>query len=856
MHMWTILNYPSQTTYARKLEFLIPPVFSNQQISLMILHHSHFFMLIVPILVCMGAFIQSEHPQCFLENAVTSMPSFTGFVSSFHELVCCSAITALLQLFLDSITCNFVSLLLYISFWGSSLLLCSGWLCFLGEIAISKLWSRLCREIENAPLATLVAVRLVTGIQFWLHISALVFLVLQYIFGGNFLELSFTGLLFLFLALGALFAVSSWLCNKAITAWSSKHNYKPPMMKAAHHTNYVVLDCGFPFSLSPVVVVMVISGLKYLAENPTLFVGTFFSYIAFFRKVACFVRIFQIYLFSNKVKSGSTFYFSVLVVTLTASIVPSVGAVNPGSETHFSSVSAIMDIATIAGEVAMHVGQMAVHRLPERALEQAGVQNIIDISDQSDDEFEKATSNAARSGDVLKTAAVALAGGNNETNIAKTLNCPPTLSNSSYTNVACDDDNDFMDDQPASKKHKSSIKLEEDGSVTKSRSLRPCIPSVELLRKGDTFAVNSVEEVIKHVKDYGKKQNVQVSQLPGTKLKKKGEIVRNPVVHLGCSRSGYSGKMLEQQGLKQPKKCTSEIERLETSEISKPVATRKSSSFKCGCEWKISFSFSTLNEGFLCKVTCVSLEHTNGCEPSPAQFSIVKQRLGGTFMCIPKPLAVTLSVVFRGRWHNSTIKELLRQFHVIGCYEQITPMMLANLRHRFEVLTPDQSEWMEENFSVPIEQHDSDMPTHYIERCAADYVRSQMNEDGGASVVDLFMKLKEQYPGFDFRIGRNSKQELTAWMFMTPEMKFMAAKYSQVLFLDAVKSKISAVDWPFYPVTVIDEENKLYIIAFCLCVQESNEAYAWILQSIKSIVPCNCMHHVVKVTMSDWLIGW
>ena len=244
--------------------------------------------------------------------------------------------------------------------------------------------------------------------------------------------------------------------------------------------------------------------LKYLAENPTLFVGTFFSYIAFFRKVACFVRIFQIYFFSNKVKSGSTFYFSVLVVTLTASIVPSVGAVNPGSETHFSSVSAIMDIATIAGEVAMHVGQMAVHRLPERALEQAGVQNIIDISDQSDDEFEKATSNAARSGDVLKTAAVALAGGNNETNIAKTVNCPPTLSNSSYTNVACDDDNDFMDDQPASKKHKSSIKLEEDGSVTKSRSLRPCIPSVELLRKGDTFAVNSVEVVISTCKIMGR----------------------------------------------------------------------------------------------------------------------------------------------------------------------------------------------------------------------------------------------------------------------------------------------------------------------------------------------------------------
>ena len=33
----------------------------------------------------------------------------------------------------------------------------------------------------------------------------------------------------------------------------------------------------------------------------------------------------------------------------------------------------------------------------------------------------------------------------------------------------------------------------------------------------------------------------------------------------------------------------------------------------------------------------------------------------------------------------------------------------------------------------------------------------------------------------------------------------------------------------------------------------NNEAYAWILQSIKSIVPC--VQHVVKVTMSDRLVS-
>ena len=81
----------------------------------------------------------------------------------------------------------------------------------------------------------------------------------------------------------------------------------------------------------------------------------------------------------------------------------------------------------------------------------------------------------------------------------------------------------------------------------------------------------------------------------------------------------------------------------------------------------------------------------------------------------------------------------------------------------------------------------------------------------------------------------------------------MAVKYSQIVFLDAIKSKISAVDWPFYPVTVIDEENKLYVIAFCLCIQESIEAYKWIIESMKSIVPS--LKHTIKVTMSDRLVS-
>ena len=136
---------------------------------------------------------------------------------------------------------------------------------------------------------------------------------------------------------------------------------------------------------------------------------------------------------------------------------------------------------------------------------------------------------------------------------------------------------------------------------------------------GETFVVNTVEEVLVHIKDFGMKHNFKVSQLRGTKFKAKGQIVRNPVVLLGCSRSGYSEKNRDLlQGMKSKpssfepaSNSQSENNNANPSQLLKPVATRKSSSFKCGCGWKLGFSFSHLYHGYQCKVICASLEHNN-----------------------------------------------------------------------------------------------------------------------------------------------------------------------------------------------------------------------------------------------------
>ena len=380
--------------------------------------------------------------------------------------------------------------------------------------------------------------------------------------------------------------------------------------------------------------------------------------------------------------------------------------------------------------------------------------------------------------------------------------------------------------------------------------------------------MNSVEEVKSYVKTQANCRNFKASVGKGSGGGK------YPVLEMVCSRSGFSAKnaaLLKGESYN-PKKKKSKHQNSPTktdsfllSQLTKR-RERKSSSFKCGCEWKISFSFSKSisGSGFMCTVLSVYLRHTNGCIPTPLQYSIAKQRIGDGLFKVPKPLAVTLHILFRSRgFHNSTVKELLREHGVVQRDEVVTGMMITNLRMKLGTLDADHTKWKEDNLTVSREfnidfgcSHEDGMDSAackiQIEKFASEYVKSHLNEDG-ASVVNLLATIKEEYVGFEFRIARISSKELTGWMFMTAEMQYMAAKYAQVVFLDAVKSKVSAVDWPFYPVAVVDEENKLYVIAFCLCVQESNDAYTWILKSIKSIVPS--FQHIVKVTMSDRLVS-
>ena len=107
-------------------------------------------------------------------------------------------------------------------------------------------------------------------------------------------------------------------------------------------------------------------------------------------------------------------------------------------------------------------------------------------------------------------------------------------------NIPYDHDADFECPPPAQKRNKTCLEPSTCNANLHPQQLSqaqtatgPCIPAVENMTVGETFVVNTVEEVLVHIKDFGMKHNFKVSQLHGTKFKAKGQIVCNPVVLLG-----------------------------------------------------------------------------------------------------------------------------------------------------------------------------------------------------------------------------------------------------------------------------------------------------------------------------------
>jgi hypothetical protein len=91
--------------------------------------------------------------------------------------------------------------------------------------------------------------------------------------------------------------------------------------------------------------------------------------------------------------------------------------------------------------------------------------------------------------------------------------------------------------------------------------------------------------------------------------------------------------------------------------------------------------------------------------------------------------------------------------------------------------------------------------------------------------------------GFEYRISKhpdNAKINAIFWIF--PEQRFDLVKYGSVLFVDATHGT-SHYAWPFFTPCVLNSDEKIRPVGYCLVDFECDLSQAWLLTSILEIEP-------------------
>ena len=119
----------------------------------------------------------------------------------------------------------------------------------------------------------------------------------------------------------------------------------------SNDTGFVV-DCHLYCFLLPLVLFVAAAVLKLCLIYGFDFSLNICDVLATLREIVCVKTALCLYLMPEKSTSASTFRLSMLIILIAATLVPNAVAVRPGEDTTLSCASTVMDLATIAGEIA------------------------------------------------------------------------------------------------------------------------------------------------------------------------------------------------------------------------------------------------------------------------------------------------------------------------------------------------------------------------------------------------------------------------------------------------------------------------------------------------------------------------
>jgi hypothetical protein len=252
---------------------------------------------------------------------------------------------------------------------------------------------------------------------------------------------------------------------------------------------------------------------------------------------------------------------------------------------------------------------------------------------------------------------------------------------------------------------------------------------------------------------------------------------------------------------------------------------RKGSSKQCGCEWLVRFvpqkgaeesNIEREPGDILIRITALSLIHTNGCEPSPAQLTVQKKRSGTSTRALSmrklhdccKNLGEHGSLPYS--FIRSQLKGVFPEDWVMDSHA-ITNFVVKCRLHKKEIadganlhIDKDHPGW------ITVEGADN---TDYVSRAtriAADMLKESMAKSSKVKAVDEYLhSLKLADKGFDYRISFSPDGVFSGVVWVTSHMRWNYENCGFCIFLDAMKRQQNALDWPYISVVVLNGYKKI-----------------------------------------------
>ncbi len=284
------------------------------------------------------------------------------------------------------------------------------------------------------------------------------------------------------------------------------------------------------------------------------------------------------------------------------------------------------------------------------------------------------------------------------------------------------------------------------------------------------------------------------------------------------------------------------------------------------CQFEVKFTRDDRKQekahGRIAAVITISQVHLlHSCSPGYDARAVACQK-GGKNTLSSDAVKSLLHFTSHGYIHNSSIRNFCRQF--LGPDIDLSGQTLYNIRKRCIYLANKYPQFMTEGISSKeVKKLHMDLDANEESNfqlfpgiaAACQRIRSQiLNESGsGWKVTQVLAELKLKSSGFDYRIHYDSSSRPIGVCWVTKYMRHLWIRYGDILFLDCKKKDMNTLYWPYIGPTVVNNENKIGVVVESLCIEESDNSYAFVLTSLQEMEPRRKLSSIKVIFVDGFL---